>query len=287
MRLVFLAAILVGSISRSGAAQQSVPAPAAADPFAAPTDNSRAPLPAVPAAGPSAKQTTEKPVPARPKASRPHDAKSAEARIEQELNAPTDMDFVEMPLKDVIVYLTERHNIPIVLKMSKLQEAGVSADKPITKSLRSIRLRSALNIILEDIGLAFAIKDEVLQITSPDDAQAATVIRIYDCRDLLTMPTPGNERPSAGETKTSGGFAGGGAHTTEAEQRAKRLMSIITTNVDPLTWQENAGPGSIGEYNGLLVVSQTPATQEKIRDLLEMLRRAAGLEANRAIAVKR
>src|SRR5262245_34459740 len=69
-------------------------------------------------------------------------------RIDLELSRPTELDAVEMPLKDVVFYLSDRHGIPILLKTRKLDEVSISPDCPITKSLHDIRLSSALNIIL-------------------------------------------------------------------------------------------------------------------------------------------
>ena len=71
-------------------------------------------------------------------------------------------------------------------------------------------------------------------------------------------------------------------------------MMMITTNVDPPTWQgghmmggyggtsvapASQSSGSISEYSGLIVVTQTAQTHQKIEHLLDMLREAAGLEA--------
>jgi hypothetical protein len=55
-------------------------------------------------------------------------------------------------------------------------------------------------------------------------------------------------------------------------------MELITASVDPDSWSDVGGPGSIGEYNGLVVVSQTAKTHDNVEHVLDMLRRAAGLE---------
>jgi hypothetical protein len=220
---------------------------------------------------------------------------SADLVIEEKLNQPTDLDVVEMPLKDVLQYLHELHHVPIVLKAKKMEEAGVSLDVPITKSLKGIRLRSALNLILEDCDLTFVVRDEVLQITTPGDAQATMGIRIYDCRDILAMPEAGAASaaapaPSDAEPEgTPRGYGGTfGGHVSERDKRASQLISIITTNVDPSTWQQElGGSGSVSEYNGLIVVTQTAQVHTKIEHVLDMLREAAGLEPSKARKVVR
>jgi hypothetical protein len=47
-------------------------------------------------------------------------ADSAEARIYEQLNKPTTLEFVETPLKDAIDFLANNHEIPIVLAAKKL-----------------------------------------------------------------------------------------------------------------------------------------------------------------------
>src|SRR5262245_3145370 len=267
-------AVLVAQAPQKAADQFSPPPAAAraeqADPFAAP-----------PAAPAPERQAA---------AQRPTENPSAAARIDHALNQPTELDVVEMPLKDVVAFIADRHQIPILLKAKKLEESGVPADSPITKSLRGIRLSSALNIILEELDLTYLVKDEVLQITTFRDAYAATEIRIYDCRDILTMQTVGKEPVAvpAGAPAPQPGLPGsgpppGGIGYGSHEYRAQQLMTIITTNVDPDTWQGRdpsaRGTAAVSEYNGLIVVTQTAQTHKKIEHVLDMLREAAGLEA--------
>jgi hypothetical protein len=215
---------------------------------------------------------------------------SAAKRIERELDKTCDVEFVETPLKDVVAYLQEMRSIPILLNTKKLEEASVSPDTPVTKQLRGISLRSVLNLILEDLELTYVVRDEVLQITTPSDAQGATEIRIYDCRDILAMPAAIKEKPAATPGGDVGGMPGnraGGFGTprlSEHEYRAQQLMTIITTNIDPNTWRmspgldaQTPGNGTISEYNGLIVVTQTAQTHNKIERVLDMLREAAGL----------
>src|SRR5439155_17396444 len=94
----------------------------------------------------------------------------AEQRIFLELNKSTDIEFVETPLKDVVDYLKDKHSIPIVLATKKLEEASVNPDTRVTKGLKSITPRAALRLILKDLELTYVVRNEVLQITTPEDA---------------------------------------------------------------------------------------------------------------------
>jgi hypothetical protein len=42
------------------------------------------------------------------------------------------------------------------------------------------------------------------------------------------------------------------------------------------------GPGSISEYHGLIVVTQTAKTHKKVERVLDMLREASGFEVGKS-----
>jgi hypothetical protein len=247
------------------------------------------------------------------------------ARLAEVLNRRMDVDYDGVPLKDVMANLTQETGITFHLSLKKLEEASVSADSPVHSRFRKIRLSTLLDLMLKDFELTYVENDDIIVITTPEDAESKLLIRVYDCRDLLAMAAPpGADKfvPAAarsGVTERGGMFsvedgvvakpgsggaraspqlasasqpplAGGGLGSagglggeiaqplTEHDLRASRLMKIIITSVDNQTWDEVGGPGSISEYNGLIVVSQTAETHKKVERVFDMLREAAGLE---------
>jgi general secretion pathway protein D len=71
------------------------------------------------------------------------------------------------------------------------------------------------------------------------------------------------------------------------EARANDLIEVVTSTVNPDTWDDVGGPGSICAYNGLIVVSQTAKVHQNVEHLFDMLRQAAGLEVPKAGKVVR
>ncbi|HMC11775.1 MAG TPA: hypothetical protein VKH44_10810, partial [Pirellulaceae bacterium] len=137
----------------------------------------------------------------------------AEQRIFSELSKTTEVDAVEMALKDVVEYLAGRHQIPMVLSLKKLEEASVSPDTPVTKTLRGVTLRSALRLILKDLELTYVVRDEVLQITTPEDAESQLITKVYPVGDLVVPVTPsmmGGGMMGGGMMGGMGGGMGGG-----------------------------------------------------------------------------
>lgn len=84
--------------------------------------------------------------------------------------------------------------------------------------------------------------------------------------------------PGLGEGGFGGMAMGASDRRNEHENHADALIDLMTTNVDPESWQEVGGPGSVSAYHGLIVVTQTARTHKKIERVLDMLREAAGLE---------
>jgi hypothetical protein len=103
------------------------------------------------------------------------------------LDEPTDMDFVETPLKDVVQAISvRRDNIPIQLDDKSITDAGGSADTPITFQLRGVSLKSALRLMLHAHDLDFVLSHDVLVITS---AEKPRTLRKFEVADLLSNGT--------------------------------------------------------------------------------------------------
>jgi len=237
-------------------------------------------------------------------------------RLYHELNKKIDISFVETPLKDVLEYLHDLTQISIHVRTKILSDAGVPVDAAVTLQFKQIRLRTALDLILEDLNLVYYEKDGLLVVTTPDDADGHLEIRVYDCRDLLAMPTPpgaaksrdpaaqqagrgvggmfavaddvakpaaepategGTKSPNRGGMGGMGGGMMGPGPNSAAHSSSDDLIELITTLVDPDKWDAAGGPSSINSYNGLIAISTTARTHDNVERFLNMLREA-GLE---------
>jgi len=96
---------------------------------------------------------------------------TAEKKIDDALKSPTQLEFIETPLQDVIDYLKDFHDIEIQIDKKALDDVGIGSDTPITKNLKGISLRSALRLTLRELDLTYVIQDEVLLITTPEQAE--------------------------------------------------------------------------------------------------------------------
>jgi general secretion pathway protein D len=113
-----------------------------------------------------------------------------ELEIERKLKTPISLKFRNRPLSEVIEQLGKLTAINLHLDQKGLDEEGVSADTLVTIDLtHDISLKSALNLILEQLHLSYVIKNEVLLITSEQLRDGETYIHTYDVADLV-IPIP-------------------------------------------------------------------------------------------------
>ncbi|TXT33036.1 MAG: hypothetical protein FD138_1976, partial [Planctomycetota bacterium] len=138
-----------------------------------------------------------------------HKSSKAEERISAQLDKPTDIDFQDQPLTDVISYLADFHNIPIIIDNEALTEEGIATDTPVTRTLTGVKLRSALKIILAPLQLSYVIEDEVMKITTLSKEKDRLQTRVYPVGDLVVILIPGGGQQGGGQQGGGGGFGGG------------------------------------------------------------------------------
>jgi hypothetical protein len=180
--------------------------------------------------------------------------RAARARIERALEEDTSFEYIEETLADVIEDIAYRHEIPIVVDTVALEDYGIGTDNPITISLKGVSLRSALTLMLKDLDLTFVISDEVMHVTTPEEAETKIITRFYEVSELLpNVPSSGYGEP--------------------AKSRGDVIIKLITTLVEPDTWDEVGGPGSIEFVDHLdaLAISQMDDVLVKIDCLLATL----------------
>lgn len=162
---------------------------------------------------------------------------SREQRIRTTLHDPTRLEFVDTPLSDVMQYLSDLHDLPIVIDYTALDDVGIGADQPVTLNVEGLSLRSALKLLLDPLELVYAVQNEVLLITTAD------------------------EQPYY----VQGYLMGNGA--ADAWVDAFQMVA-------PQSWDEVGGAGEIQIVNNLLLVSQTEYVHEQLVDVHTMLLRA-------------
>ncbi len=120
-----------------------------------------------------------------------------EDKIRNALAGVATLEFIETPLSDVVEFLRDSQGLPIQISHKALNDAGVSADVPITQNLKGVPLRTALRVMLRDLDLTYRIDGDVLVITTREDARQNPSTRVYDVADLLPVSAADAEELAA------------------------------------------------------------------------------------------
>ena len=115
---------------------------------------------------------------------------AAEQAILKHLTDPVSVNFKNRPLGEVMSDLSAMSNIPIIIDERMIHDVKVTTETPVSLQLPdAIALKSALNIMLDQLNLAYMIDNDVLTITTREAKEANVETRTYRVTDLVT-PIP-------------------------------------------------------------------------------------------------
>jgi len=175
----------------------------------------------------------------------------------------------------------------VVIATRKFDEENGNNPLLLSYKLKEVRVKSALKHVLSEFGLTYLLRDNTLRITTVEDAASQLETRIYDFRDLMKLPSAINKpQEVVREVPATGGGFGGGPRMhifnptigRDGNYEIGDLFIVITTCAEPDSWDDVGGPGSISEFKGLAIISQTQAGHEKVELLLNQLHAAGGLK---------
>lgn len=298
-----------------------------------------------------------------------HSIEAHNAETEQKLAQTVEAVFDEMELQGVLDFVSEWVDVRFHVKPAARDQVRQKT----TIHLNRIRADMLLDLIFSEVGMTYVVQDGIVFVSTEDDLQNATDVRVYNCRDLL-HPTgaieaagesgghmghamgmaggglggmmsggmmgggaggmmgggagmmPGGGPASGGGAAYAGGIPGGmvggglgtggggdmasgpggmmggpmggsggpGGMTgmgmgmgmpaagqpspepaNEYDVRVRRLVHVLTTAIEPASWQGAGGYATATEYGGLLVINHNVRAHRKIEKLLKMLRDAA------------
>ncbi len=205
------------------------------------------------------------------------------------------VDWVEVTFEEVLEWLRgiADDNVNIVPRWTALNAVGVDTDSPVTLNLKDITVAEVLNEVMgllsEDDQLLYRGERNVLRISSKDDFSRKLEVKVYDVTDILfDIPDMGQSAPLVDlqqASRSSGGgsggsgqsvFRGGSSGQSEELEQEKddleewllELRDMLYLVIEPETWIEGGGTGTIEVYNGRsLIVRNTIEVHEQIGGL--------------------
>jgi hypothetical protein len=110
--------------------------------------------------------------------------------LEDKLDKRMEVNFQGVPLWAALDRIADQTDIQFYIAKKKLEEASVSEDTPVTQRFKHVRVETLLRLMLKELELTYVDRDDLIVVTTPEDAESELLTRVYDCRDLLAMPAP-------------------------------------------------------------------------------------------------
>jgi hypothetical protein len=166
--------------------------------------------------------------------------------MREKLKANVSVDFLDTPLVTAVSQLAEQADVDLRLDMPALRVMRMREREPITLKLTDHTLATVLQAITTNFKLTWILRDGVLWITTPDDAESFQKIAVYDVRDLC-----------------------------RDEDESQALSDAVTTQTEPALWDDVGGPGTlVFAKPGTMVIRNEERVLMKVLELLEAYRTA-------------
>lgn len=157
-----------------------------------------------------------------------------EKKIIEALDKPVSVNFRERPFEEALQDLSNKLDQPLLLDKASVKDLELDLKRGASLEANGLSGRTVLRSILATQGLTFVVKDETIQIVTVERARSLLTTRVYYLGDLI---------------KGTGVFGGPEwgpfLNAEQTAENAKQITAMITKSIDPLSWRENGGPGSV------------------------------------------
>jgi type II secretory pathway component GspD/PulD (secretin) len=213
------------------------------------------------------------------------------------------VNFEDNRLEDVLKFVQTVTNLNMDVDWPSLEAANIDKETQVSLKLTNVPVRTVLDRVMEKLspdattGAGWTVNDGVLTVASKEALNKNTLPLIYDIRDLLIevpdyTAAPEFDLQSVLQNSGQGGGGGGqspfrdnqqqnAANRRTLQERTEDLIRIITSNIDSPSWLENGGEvGKIQQFQGNLIITQTPNNHRAVVGLLSKLREQRAMQIN-------
>jgi hypothetical protein len=168
-----------------------------------------------------------------------------EQEIMRILNSVLTVDWDDAKLREVLDHLEKKTGQKLPIDKKTMEELDISYDTPVSFKASKASVRTILRKVLGDLGLTYIVKDEIIQIVTPQKARETMTTRSYPILDLMTNNLMAPIGTPLGQF--------------QMQQNAQMLIDMITSTIEPQSWKANGGEATItfDPLTNRLIVRQT------------------------------
>jgi hypothetical protein len=173
-----------------------------------------------------------------------------EKKLVESMNTPIKTELRNAPFEEAIQNFSTTIDQKIFLDKKSLEDKGVDLRSTVNVP-GGVSARSALRVMLQQQGLTYIIRDNIIQVVSIEEASKVLVTRAYDVRDLVGQGGPFNTLTVWGPY----------ADAQQTYANAQMLIEAIEKSVDPNCWKDTGkGAGTISfHYPTMTLIVRAPS----------------------------
>lgn len=158
-----------------------------------------------------------------------------EKKIIEALDRPISVDWNSKMTEEVLQELSTAMDQNLFIDKKSLTDLGAELNKPTTLRANGVSARTVLRQVLAAQGLTFVVKDEAIQVVTVEKARDMLITRVYYLGDLVQGIGPFGGSPQWGTF----------LDFQQTMSNVDLLVKSIESSVDPLSWKERGGAGTI------------------------------------------
>ncbi len=205
------------------------------------------------------------------------------------------VNFEDTPLSDVFEWLRAQgselpRKINVIPRWKALSTESIDEDSPVTLQMEDTTVAEVLNEVLDQVSdvdpVRYLGSGNTLRISTKTDFDRKLYTRIYNIEDIFFEVENffGSPQINLQQQQQQGGGGGGGANTQvqsvfgqqgggggnqnnqnndeDDDERIDEILEWIRQTVEPESWVDNGGDGSIDVFNRQLIVRNNVSVHE-------------------------
>ncbi|MFQ5495193.1 MAG: hypothetical protein ACE5EX_07405 [Phycisphaerae bacterium] len=203
----------------------------------------------------------------------------------------------EAPFREVVEWLrlqrSERQNVNVVVKWPALAAESIDPESPVTLDMEGTTVAEVLDEVLDQLSdlepITYIGINNRLKISTQVDFDRKLYTRVYNIDDIFfkIRNFTGSPQIDLNQQQQNTGGGGGGGSSGQArvqsifgqggggggndddsddededDEREEEIIDWIRTTVEPDSWQDNGGLGSLAIFNKMLTVRNTLGVHE-------------------------
>ena len=175
---------------------------------------------------------------------------ATEKKLVESLATPIKNELRNAPFEEAIQNFSSTIDQKIFLDKKSLEDKGIDLRSTVNVP-GGVSARSALRVMLQQQGLTYIIRDNIIQVVSIEEASKVLVTRAYDVRDLVGQGGPFNTLTVWGPY----------ADAQQTYVNAQLLVDAIQKSVDPTCWKDTGkGAGTVSfHYPTMTLIVRAPS----------------------------